>query len=81
VTSGGATNATVTAQAKKTAASIKKVQAIRAQFAAASELTGAAGSFLRTLPEAGLAALWCLLLFIVIAGPPIASKAWKRRRT
>ncbi len=57
----------------------QQVQAIRAGFAHGSALTAASNSLLRSLPEAGAILLWCGVLALILAGPPLATWAWRRR--
>lgn len=57
----------------------QQVQAIRAGFAHGSALTAASNSLLRSLPEAGAILLWCGVLALILAGPPLATRAWRRR--
>ena len=73
-------NGSVVAQAQK-AAREKQVAAIRAGFEHGNALTAASSSLLHSLPEAGAILVWCGVLAVILAGPPLATRTWRRRRS
>ncbi|HXQ62437.1 MAG TPA: substrate-binding domain-containing protein [Acidimicrobiales bacterium] len=79
---GGTTTSTVpggSAVQAEIIARQRQVNAIRASFAHGAALTAASGNLLRSLPEAGAILLWCGVLALILAGPPLATRAWRRR--
>ena len=77
----GSTTATTVpaASSVQAVARQQQIQAIRAGFANGHSLTAASDSLLRSLPEAGAILLWCGVLALILAGPPLATRAWRRR--
>ncbi|HTT86795.1 MAG TPA: substrate-binding domain-containing protein [Acidimicrobiales bacterium] len=87
---GGGTAGSTSAQAADTgrssagsAAAARRqaeIRAIKQEFHNGDQLTGAVDSALRSLPEAARISLWCAVLGLLIAGPPLAARGWRRRR-
>jgi hypothetical protein len=77
--SAGAVSAGSKAKAAALDVRENEIAAIRAKFLHGDELTAASDGLLHSLPEAGAIILWCGVLAVVLAGPPLASRAWRRR--
>ena len=69
-----------TSPAQAQVAREKQIQAIRAGFENGSALTAASDSLLHSLPVAGAILLWCGVLALILAGPPLATRIWRRRQ-
>jgi phosphate transport system substrate-binding protein len=76
----GATSAGAAATAASLSAREKEIRAIRAKFLDGHELTAASDGLIHSLPEAGVILLWCGVLAMILAGPPLATRVWRRRR-
>jgi phosphate transport system substrate-binding protein len=69
-----------TSPAQAEVAREKQIQAIRAGFDNGSALTAASDSLLHSLPVAGAILLWCGVLALLLTGPPLATRIWRRRQ-
>jgi len=69
------------AQAAALSAREREIAAIKAKFLHGDELTAASDGLLLSLPEAGAIILWCGVLAMILVGPPLAARAWRRRKS
>jgi phosphate transport system substrate-binding protein len=81
--SGGTTTATTVpspAQQAKEQARADQIQAIKKSFQNGAVLTSAIDGLLGSLSVAGVILLWCGVLALILVGPPLAARGWRRRK-
>jgi phosphate transport system substrate-binding protein len=79
----GATPATTVvspAQQARAQARANEIQAIKKSFQNGAVLTSAINGLLGSLSVAGVILLWCGVLALILVGPPLAARGWRRRK-